>query len=183
MRAPYAGYAGGGFVVVRRDRWSALGGFPAEFVGWGCEDEAVAEVLTTCLGEPGRFNADLVHLWHPKGMRTQSAEYHRNRDRLRPYRQSRGNPEAMFALVSPRRGKRPCATCPDQQLQQPPPRRSFWTPGKTGSQASMTREQTIAIRKAQAARNEEATRLSDAALEAARARRLGSRHNGAKPQR
>lgn len=178
MRQPYTGYAGGGFVVVRRDRWAALGGFPAEFVGWGCEDEAVADLLTTCLGEPTRFDADLVHLWHPKGQRTQSAEYFANRERLKAYRRARGNPEAMFALVHPRRG-RPCLNCPPATPERP----KFWTPGKTGPSASMTRARTLEIRREQAARNAEQTRLNDAALEAARARRIGNRTDGAKPQR
>lgn len=184
MRQPYAGYAGGGFVVTRRDRWSAVGGFPREFVGWGCEDEAVAEVLTTCIGEPVRFSADLVHLWHPKGLRTQSAEYHRNRERLKPYRQARGDVARMFALVNPRRRPGGCTTCPDGSgMQKAADGSPLWIRGKTGPQASMTRARTLEIRAEQARRNEEQTRLNDAALEAARARRLAGRTNGATPQR
>lgn len=178
MRQPYVGYAGGGMIVVRRDRWAALGGFPSEFVGWGCEDEAIAEVLTTCLGEPVRLDADLVHFWHPKGMRTQSAEYAVNRERLRPYRRARGDAEAMFALVHPRQ-RRDCAECPEPRK----PQRTFWVAGKTGPHASVTRAETIRIRREQAARNAEQERLSDAALAAARARRLEGRTIGAEPQR
>jgi hypothetical protein len=177
MRAPYVGYAGGGFVVARRDRWAACGGFPAVFTGWGCEDEAVADVLTTLLGEPERFAADLVHLWHPKGFRTQSAEYHRNREKLRAFRAARGNPEAMFALVNPRRRGRPCENCP------PPARGSLYANVQSGPLSSKTRAATLEIRRKQAERNEEARRLNDAALAAARARRIGNRSNGAEPQR
>lgn len=64
-RPVYEGYIGGGIIVVRRVYYEAVGGFPAAFVGWGGEDEALGTILNTMVGPVLRGNADLIHLWHP----------------------------------------------------------------------------------------------------------------------
>lgn len=170
IRPAYEGYAGGGFIVVRRDRWTAAGGIPLEFTGWGGEDEAAALVLTTLLGEPVRFDVPLIHLWHPPGDRTSGKSYTRNREILARYRAAAGNVPAMFALVTK-------GTTPDATPGRPAPSAGALEYERRRKAA---RDRTLAIRADQQRRNEEQTRLAEAALAAARARRLDadSRRNG-----
>lgn len=63
-RRQYTGFAGGGFVVARRETLLDIGPDP-RFIGWGQEDESWALALTTLAGKPWRGDADLIHLWHP----------------------------------------------------------------------------------------------------------------------
>lgn len=77
-RPPYNGFAGGGIVVVPRPHYEATGGIPKCFVGWGCEDEALALVLDTFVGPHQRGRADLIHLWHPPQETKRSATGNRS---------------------------------------------------------------------------------------------------------
>lgn len=147
IRKPYVGFAGGGFIVVRRDRWDAMGGIPREFSAWGCEDEAVALILDTLLGPAVRGEADLVHLWHPPGERTKAPTYYANRQRLAKYRAAIGSADRMWELVDPRRTP---ATVTGSRRQA--------TATKNARQANAepvrnTMPQTIAIRAEQDRRN------------------------------
>lgn len=63
-RPPYAGYPGGGILVVRRRIYEAVGGIPLGFKGWGSEDQCLALLLDTLAGEHVRGTADLIHLYH-----------------------------------------------------------------------------------------------------------------------
>ena len=64
-RPVYAGFEGGGIVVVRHVDYDAIGGIPLGFRGWGHEDQALAAICTKLLGPCERGEANLVHLWHP----------------------------------------------------------------------------------------------------------------------
>lgn len=64
-RPAYQGIAGGGFVIVPRIGYLATGGIPAQFTGWGSEDNALALILGTFLGPALRGRTDCIHLWHP----------------------------------------------------------------------------------------------------------------------
>lgn len=172
IRKAYEGYAGGGFIVVRRDRWEAIGGIPREFAGWGCEDEAVALVLNTLLGEAKRGTADLIHLWHPPGDRTKSPLYHANRRRLARYRAAEGSVEKMYEIIDPRR-----PVIGGSGVTVSGNRSRYSVPVKNSRQANAepvidTMSRTIEIRREQQARNVEQVRLNEVAAAAARERRL-----------
>jgi hypothetical protein len=62
--APYAGFAGGG-VVLLSGRAARQVPLDPRFRGWGQEDTSWALALTTMLGAPYRGLHDLLHLWHP----------------------------------------------------------------------------------------------------------------------
>lgn len=64
-RPAYPGFAGGGVFVVPRAAYEASGGIPRAFLGWGCEDEAVAVILDCLIGPHARGTTPLTHLWHP----------------------------------------------------------------------------------------------------------------------
>ena len=97
---PYIGRAGGGITIVTRDVWEQVPMDP-RFLGWGDEDDAWCYALTTLIGRPLRFTADLIHLWHPpqprisRGMGSQE-----NRDLIREYLRVARDPEAMAALIA-----------------------------------------------------------------------------------
>lgn len=68
VQRAYKGFAGGGITVIRRGVWEEIPLDP-RFVGWGGEDSSWAMALTTLIGPPKRFDADLFHLWHPPPVR------------------------------------------------------------------------------------------------------------------
>lgn len=100
IRTPYTGYAGGGFVIVDRCAYEAVGGIPRAFIGWGSEDEALALILDTLVGPHGRLPHDLWHLWHPPGQRLGSPAARANRQRLLHYQAAGDDVDAMWALVT-----------------------------------------------------------------------------------
>lgn len=99
IRPTYEGYAGGGFVVVDRGAYEGVGGIPDRFEGWGSEDEALAMVLDTLVGEHVRLPYDLWHLWHPAGKRQKDPRAQKNIQMLRAFRRAVGDPEAMWSVV------------------------------------------------------------------------------------
>lgn len=110
VRKPYQGFAGGGLLVVDRSAYETAGGIPQAFHGWGAEDEALALVLDTLVGEHVRLPHDLWHLWHEHGARVRDPLYRENRALLRRYKAAAQNADAMWALV--RRGARRTVNAP-----------------------------------------------------------------------
>lgn len=98
---PYKGFAGGGIVVLRRDVWEQIPLDP-RFEGWGGEDSSWAMALTTLVGPPARFEADLFHLWHepPSRMTRRWGSPPSRALELRYKRAARANRRAMADLVA-----------------------------------------------------------------------------------
>jgi hypothetical protein len=99
VRKPYAGFAGGGFIVVERAKFEACCAYPEHFKGWGAEDEAMALILDTLVGQHVRLPNDLWHLWHPAGPRSRHPDYQHNRLIYYAYAGAAGNPDAMWDLL------------------------------------------------------------------------------------
>lgn len=96
---PYRGHAGGGIVVLTR---STLLDCPLDrrFVGWGHEDDAWADALSTTAGKPWRGAGPLWHLWHPPQPRLSRTTGSRAGVALqRRYRAAAGDRAAMAALL------------------------------------------------------------------------------------
>lgn len=84
IKPAYTGVAGGGLIVIRRDRLPAL---DECFYGWGGWDESTGVSLDTLLGRHRRLPQKLWHLWHPPGARgTDPAFVGHGRPRLLRYR-------------------------------------------------------------------------------------------------
>lgn len=98
-RHPYIGFPGGGFIVVDASAWSATGGMPTAFAGWGAEDEATAEILDTLIGPHIRLEHDLWHLWHPHARKSNQQHHRSNRSLLRLVRSLAGDADAMFTML------------------------------------------------------------------------------------
>lgn len=98
-RHPYIGFPGGGFIVVDASAWSATGGMPTAFAGWGAEDEATAEILDTLIGPHIRLEHDLWHLWHPHARKSNQQHHRSNRSLLRLVRSLVGDADAMFTML------------------------------------------------------------------------------------
>ena len=99
-RTPYAGYAGGGFIIIDAARWDAVGGIPRSFAGWGAEDEATAVILDTLVGPHVRLEYDLWHLWHPHARRSGGQTHHtQNRSLFNLIRSLSGNEDGLFELL------------------------------------------------------------------------------------
>jgi hypothetical protein len=65
-RHPHYGPHGGGIVVLTRAAYDTSGGIDPRFTVWGGEDEAWARALDTLVGPCVRFDAPMLHLWHPR---------------------------------------------------------------------------------------------------------------------
>lgn len=55
----------GGFNVISRDHFLAVGGFDERFSGWGGEDDAFSCAVNTLCGRYKRLEHTIYHLWHP----------------------------------------------------------------------------------------------------------------------
>ncbi len=103
-RPAYNGLPGGGIVVVSRPDYQATGGIPRDFRGWGAEDEALAVILDTLLGQHRRYEYPLTHLWHPPALHRREA-HTSNRPLLQHFRAAAGDKQRMYDLIcSPRVG-------------------------------------------------------------------------------
>lgn len=56
----------GGLVFLKREIYKQINGLDERFKGWGCEDTALATILTGMFGKSQRLNFSIYHLWHPK---------------------------------------------------------------------------------------------------------------------
>lgn len=100
VRPPYVGYAGGGILVVRRDRYEATGGIPRDFIGWGGEDESLAVILDTFVGKHARLDDDLIHLWHhEQGGRMRGRQWQQNMELARRIKQAGRDPDELWAVL------------------------------------------------------------------------------------
>jgi hypothetical protein len=98
--APYAGYAGGGVVVLSRQTIEQAPLDP-RFVGWGGEDASWAMALETMCGPPWRGLRDLLHLWHaPPPRRSRGLGSDDNTRLYRSYAAANGDATAMQAILS-----------------------------------------------------------------------------------
>lgn len=96
----YAGHAGGGIVVIRRETYDACPLDP-RFAGWGHEDDAWATALRCLHGRPWRASrAPLWHLWHPAApRRTRQFGAEESYALYRRYAAAAGKPARMAELV------------------------------------------------------------------------------------
>ena len=97
--APYHGWAGGGFIVIRRADYERAPMDPRH-IGWGLEDASFALAADTLIGDHTRLAWPLWHLWHPPQPRQSRRVGNARSEALwRRYRRSRGRPDRMEALV------------------------------------------------------------------------------------
>jgi hypothetical protein len=104
IRHAYEGFAGGGMFVIERAKLDAVRGYPERFTGWGAEDESMALVLDTLVGQRERLDADLWHLWHPPGLRQNDPEFQKNRQIYQRYAAAVDDEELMWAIVTDKEG-------------------------------------------------------------------------------
>jgi hypothetical protein len=103
-QAPYHGWAGGGFVVIRRADYERAPMDP-RFEGWGLEDASFAIAADELVGPHRRLGWPLWHLWHPPQERMNRRIGNARSEALwRRYRRSRGRRDRMEALVEEGRG-------------------------------------------------------------------------------
>ncbi|WP_460859644.1 glycosyltransferase family protein [Nocardiopsis coralliicola] len=99
VQRPYAGWPGGGIVVVPRSLYVEAP-FDPRFMGWSGEDESAAHAWATLAGPPWRGAAPLWHLWHPPQPRMSrrwgSPEA---RSLAGRYQAAAGRPDAMLGLI------------------------------------------------------------------------------------
>lgn len=96
----YAGHAGGGIVVVRRETFDACPLDP-RFAGWGHEDDAWATALRCLHGRPWRSSrTPLWHLWHPAApRRSRQFGAEESYALYRRYAAAAGKPTRMAEIV------------------------------------------------------------------------------------
>lgn len=108
---PYRGFAGGGIVALPRGTYLDVPLDP-RFGGWGGEDESWARALSTLVGDPWRGSGPLFHLWHPPQLRMNRRHGSRESEALTfAYRQAKGRPNRMRALVEEGRRWRTSSQC------------------------------------------------------------------------
>ena len=74
-------WAVSGVLVVPRAAWLKTGGYDPEFVGWGAEDTAFYHDAKRVVGAK-RLPGMLWHLWHPRDVAAQTADFEANTPRL-----------------------------------------------------------------------------------------------------
>jgi hypothetical protein len=99
-QAPYHGWAGGGFFVIRRADYQRAPLDP-RFAGWGLEDASFALAADELVGPHQRLTWPLWHLWHPPQPRLNRRIGSQESEALwRRYRRSRGRKDRMAALIA-----------------------------------------------------------------------------------
>lgn len=91
-----------GVVCASRQMWDAVGGFDERFQRWSFEDLSWTEACN-CIGGPSpRVHGTLYHLWHPQIWEEREGNPDHNKNMLlwERYKECRGNPSAMRALLS-----------------------------------------------------------------------------------
>jgi hypothetical protein len=96
---PYRGHECGTLVVLQRELLFDVPPDP-RFIGWGQEDDAWSLALRTLAFPPVRFDADLVHLWHPAQPRISRIVGTPEGKALHfRYQRARNKPQRMRALI------------------------------------------------------------------------------------
>lgn len=91
----------GGWRVCTASAFEMVGGFDEGFMGWGYEDTAFSEAMSTVFNKPRRLGSAL-HLWHPKirAERQDNPHINQNIKRYNDYlRAANSGPMAMLRLL------------------------------------------------------------------------------------
>jgi hypothetical protein len=90
-----------GCVVLGRETFLSVGGFPETLLGWGYEDNCLQHALDTLVGAHVRTNAFAVQLYHHhvEAERFQQPFIVQNRLVSDRYAAATGNPEIMRAVI------------------------------------------------------------------------------------
>ena len=99
VKLPMRAVPGGGLVILSRELYERAPLDP-RFVGWGHEDEAWGQLLTTTVGRPKMSDAVLWHLWHPPQDKYRTPERVASGKLRGKYAAARRDQAAMQALAS-----------------------------------------------------------------------------------
>jgi hypothetical protein len=89
-----------GMLLVPREAFELIGGYPPGFVGWAYEDDAFRDALDTLWAPFSRVDGFCLHLWHPRG----DADFEHpnakaNAALYEEFQAARGAPARMRALL------------------------------------------------------------------------------------
>jgi predicted glycosyltransferase involved in capsule biosynthesis len=88
--------------VIHRKTYEKVGGFDERFVGYGWEDNAFQNAVSTLCGPHKRLDRKLYHLWHPPVKAKGNPHWEKNKVLGLKYREANGNKEAMRKLLEGR---------------------------------------------------------------------------------
>ena len=93
-----------GAIACRTEDFWLAGGYDPRFEGWGYEDDAFTEAMSTIVGPPQRTGGFHLHLWHPhvESERFRQPHISENKALAESYTAARGNREAMLKIVRER---------------------------------------------------------------------------------
>jgi len=89
-----------GCLAISREGFEAVGGFPAEFEGWGGEDCAFWYKTETFLAQGRRLEGDMWHLWHLSARNPDDPTFERNMRQQELYGQANLKPDEMRRLIA-----------------------------------------------------------------------------------
>src|SRR5699024_8181276 len=92
----------GGFNVLRKKHFEAVGGFEERFRGWGGEDVAFYHAMNTLCGSAQRLKMNLFHLWHPPIKAKGNPDHRLNLQLAKRYRSLDGQPKRMRKIIAQR---------------------------------------------------------------------------------
>jgi len=89
----------GGWCVIHRDAYFAVGGQDMGFHGWGYEDTAFVDAVSAVVA-PAKRRGAAIHLWHPRAQdRASTASLAKNRGRYNLYERAKSNPQRMQKVL------------------------------------------------------------------------------------
>lgn len=88
--------------VITRSNFTRVGGFDKRFVGYGWEDNAFQDAVSTICGPHKRLDRELFHLWHSPVKSKGNPYWEKNKELGMLYRSARGNKNAMEKLIEGR---------------------------------------------------------------------------------
>ncbi len=91
--------------VISREAFEEIKGLDERFIGWGCEDLALAAALNTLVGQPYRMNERIFHLYHDRKTGVANPRYKANEELWFRYKEALGDVTKMRSIIDEREAR------------------------------------------------------------------------------
>lgn len=92
--------------IITRKSFEKVKGFDERFIGYGWEDNALQDAVSTICGPFKRLDRKLYHLWHPPVAAKGNPYWEKNKVLGLKYRAARGDKQSILKLIQERKVKK-----------------------------------------------------------------------------